>query len=130
MYDNMYRSLAKCATPYLHHECVIAQLCGNSLFRIFVLNCTCGEHFIHASADLFFCSLSPSAPRLLQQPWLIAGARYACWRKSQRMLALTPVVTTSSRRPRSDLRFLLYLMRVQRKKANPWNGWKFDKRAS
>ena len=38
-----------------------------------------------------------------QQPWLIAGARYACKRKSQeRMLALTPWVTTSSRRPRSE----------------------------
>ena len=45
---------------------------------------------------------------LVPEPWLTTGARYACRRKSQkRMPALTPWVTTSSRRPRSDLRFCL-----------------------
>ena len=52
---------------------------------------------------MFFLPFSNRA-RLPQQPWLISGSRYACRRKSQeRRLALIPCVTTSSRRPRSDL---------------------------
>ena len=45
---------------------------------------------------------------LVPEPWLTTGARCACKRKSQkRKPALTPWVTTSSRKPRSDLRFWL-----------------------
>ena len=62
---------------------VIAQSCGNSLFRICALNGTCCQHVMSSCADLFSSNdVSAPWPRP-QQQWLTTGARYAGRRNSQ-----------------------------------------------
>ena len=79
-------------------------------FRLQGMTCVCGS---------FFALNDISAPWRPQQPWLTTGARYACKQKSQeRMLALTPLVATSSRMPRSELPpltsvFVLQILRAR-----------------